>query len=339
MSILVIYAGGTIGMQPGKAGLAPVPGALTGRLRQLLPDAELIEYAPLLDSSAMGPAHWNRIGADIAERAHRYDGFLVLHGTDTLAWTASALSMLLRGLNKPVLLTGAMRPWFESGSDAPGNVASALALLSEHGGFAEVGVVMANRLWRGSRVRKLDCDRDDAFAAPNEPPLGQFVAGRWQLTSSRFLPALEKGVAFVPFNAAARVLHAQLAPGFTVDWLADALRASAPDALLLQSFGSGNLPDHAGLLTALAELATQVPVVNLSICPAGRARPGLYAAGVLSGRAMMLDGGQMTPEAALAKLYAVLRSEGGAEARSRAFAENWCGEHGEANSPIDGVVV
>ncbi|MBM3114673.1 asparaginase [Jeongeupia naejangsanensis] len=326
-------------MQPGPAGLAPVPGALTERLQQLAPDADLIEYTPLLDSSAMGPAHWNRIATDIIGRGYEYDGFLVLHGTDTLAWTASALSMLLRGLNKPVLLTGAMRPWFEPGSDAPGNVKAALALLGRPEGFAEVGVVMANQLWRGCRVRKLDCDDDDAFAAPNELPLGRFAAGGWEFALARFrLPA--KGVSpdVLPVNDAARVLHVQLAPGFSVEWLADALRNAAPDALLLQSFGSGNVPAHPDLLSVLADLAVRIPVVNLSICPRGTARPGLYAAGVLADGAM-LDGGQMTPEAALTKLYAVLREGHGVEARARAFVEDWCGEHGEADSTTGRAVV
>ncbi|GHD63516.1 asparaginase [Jeongeupia chitinilytica] len=335
MSILVIYAGGTIGMQPGVAGLAPVPGALTGRLKQLLPESDLLEYDPLLDSSAMGPAHWNRIAGDIAERADDYEGFLVLHGTDTLAWTASALALLLRGLNKPVILTGAMRPWFESDSDAPCNVAAALALLDNACGFAEVGVVMAGRLWRGCRVRKVDCDHDDAFAAPNEAPLGVFDDGRWHLEVARFRRT-DQALHFEPFDTAVRVLHLQLAPGFTTGWLASALRQGPPHALLLQSFGSGNLPSDPALLAVLGELAARIPVVSLSICPRGRARPGLYAASLQSGGGL-LDGGEMTPEAALAKLYLVLGY--GHAKRAGAFLDDCVGERGEADSPVRPAVV
>nr|WP_200917919.1 asparaginase domain-containing protein [Jeongeupia sp. HS-3] len=327
-------------MQPGNDGLAPVAGALTARLRQLAPDAELLEYQPLLDSSAMGPLHWNRIAGDIVARSDRYAGFVVLHGTDTLAWTASALALLLRGLGKPVILTGAMRPWFEQGSDAPGNVAAALALADRASAFVEVGVVMAGQVWRGCRVRKLDCDHDDAFGAPNEASLGVFVDGSWQLDTARLRkPACAMAeMAFIPLDVSARVLHVQLAPGFTAAWLAEALRYAEPDALLLQSFGSGNLPDQAALLEVLAALAARIPVVNLSICPRGSARPGLYAASHLSG-AVLLDGAGMTPEAALAKLYAVTARSQDLATRQVAFLADWAGEHGEGDSPGGAVVV
>ncbi|AOX99651.1 asparaginase [Jeongeupia sp. USM3] len=334
MPILVIYAGGTIGMRPGPGGLAPEAGALAGPLQALATDAKLVEYEPLLDSSAMGPAHWNRIAADIAAHRDAFDGFLVLHGTDTLAWTASALALQLRGLGKPVVLTGAMRPWFEPGSDAPDNVAAALALLRADSPFAEVGVVMAGRLWRGCRVRKLDCDHDDAFAAPNEAPLGAWSDGRWALDAAR-LQVPGAMAAVMPFDPTARVLHVQLAPGCTPAWLASALERDPPDALLLQSFGSGNLPDDAGLRRVLAGLAARIPVVNLTLCPRGRTRPGLYAASADGG---LIDGGMMTPEAALAKLHAVLLLPGLAE-QGRAFVTGWVGECGEADSLAVGGVV
>ncbi|WP_148716357.1 asparaginase [Chitinolyticbacter meiyuanensis] len=303
MRIRVIHTGGTIGMRPGPHGLATAPGWLAGELMRQYPYVDVHEYVQLLDSSSMTPADWVRIAQDVAESAEGYDGFLVLHGTDTLAWTAAALAYQLQGLGKPVLLTGAMRPWGAAESDAPRNVAAALAWL-ESAHQATIGVVFAGRLWPATRVRKMDCDALDAFSAPNAAALAVFEAGGWQLAMTS--NALTIGEPLQPLAADARVLHLTLAPGCNADWLAAQLRQSPPDGLLLSTYGSGNAPAHPALLEVLTRLAGRIPMVNLTACPRGTVAMGQYAAGNALAAAGLWSGGDMTPEAALVKLHWLL---------------------------------
>ncbi|SMC28295.1 L-asparaginase [Andreprevotia lacus DSM 23236] len=332
MSLLVIYTGGTLGMRAGPQGLAPAPAWLSGLLAEHYPGLTVREYTPLLDSSAMGPADWNRIGSDIAAHADQFDGFVVLHGTDTLAWTASALSFMLQGLGKPVVLTGAMLPWEVDGSDAPGNVAAALAL-AQDGRMQEVAVVFAGVAYRGCRVRKVDCEAAAAFASPNAPALGRFdpQAERWQLTRQSSTPGgdIAPAFRFQPVADYARIVQLALAPGHTPAALAGLLQPDLLDGVVLQSFGAGNLPDPPVLLAALARCAGRVPLVNLSLCPQGRTTPGQYAAGSALAALGVWDGADMTPEAALAKLYWLAGQGLDLPARRALFERDLLGERGE----------
>lgn len=319
--ILCLYTGGTIGCQPGKTGLAPAPGILSVPLAELAThlsatlQLEILEYPQLLDSSSMGPADWNRIGADIATRHDEFDGFVVLHGTDTLANTAAALSFQLENLTKPVLITGSQRPWFTSGSDAPANVA--LALKNAIGGWAGVRVAFGGRLLPAPRVRKSDADLDRAFSAPN-------WNGIWAE------PLAANGPAHcVTVNPAARILGIKLYPGFSCDWLANALTIPL-QGLVLETFGSGNLPDHAGLAAALEQQATAgAVIVNCSQCHAGMIRQGHYAASNILNRTGALPAGDMTSEAAFAKLYYLLASRASLGTIRTDFSRNLRGEVSE----------
>ncbi len=128
----------------------------------------------------MTPHDWNRIGQDISDRINLADAFVVLHGTDTLAYTAAALSFMLAGIAKPVLITGAQRAWESDNSDAPRNVEAAL-LLARSGGYRGVGVVFDGMLLQGNRVRKADCEADAAFASPNQAPVALTFGQGWAL--------------------------------------------------------------------------------------------------------------------------------------------------------------
>ncbi|MBB5190336.1 L-asparaginase [Silvimonas terrae] len=310
-------------MRPGPDGLAPVPGFLTQTLQARYPMVQVLEYAPLLDSSDMTPADWNRIATDIAQRAEQYDGFVVLHGTDTLAWTAAALSFVLAGLGKPVVVTGAQHPWEAAKSDAPGNVADAIGLAAS-GALAEVAVVFAGVAYRGNRVRKMDCERDAAFDSPNCPPLGQRFGNGWALNSLPLPQPAHQGL--LPVKPGARVVRLTLAPGFSASWLAQSLLVAPLDGVVLETYGSGNVPADAELKAAIEQLARQALVVNCTQCAAGAVQMGLYASSKSLLEAGVLNAHDMTPEAAIAKLYWVCGQTEDLAERRQLFGQNRAGE-------------
>ncbi|MEJ2794488.1 asparaginase domain-containing protein [Iodobacter sp. LRB] len=298
--IRVIYTGGTIGMLPGSDGYAPAPDYLQQQLQSLYPGLSVLEYSPLLDSSEMTPALWNRIAADIAADYDDYDGFVVLHGTDTMAYTASALSYMLENLAKPVVVTGSQIPWCEPGNDAIEHVAAALALASVPD-FCEVAVVFAGLCLRGNRVRKVDCDGMAAFASPNLPALGLWQAGHWEMSAMALAMTKPTGsFRLQPVAENARIVAAKLAPGFSAEWLASSL--TGLDGVVLETFGAGNAGSQPALMKALAE---QNLVVNCTPCLQGSVKMGRYAVSGSLTALGVLDGADMTPEAALAKLYYV----------------------------------
>ncbi len=316
--ILCLYTGGTLGCLPSPQGLAPAPGVLHEHIAELArhlsdaPQIEVLEYPQLLDSSSMGPADWNRIGTDIAARHADYDGFVVLHGTDTLAYTAAALSFQLENLAKPVLVTGAQHPWFMENSDAPANVSAALK--NALGGWSGVRVVFGGRLLPGPRVRKADADNNQAFAAPNWD-------GHWPKNTAPDTPAR-----CITIDPQARIIGIKLYPGFSNDWLATVL-APPLQGIVLETFGSGNLPNHAGIIAALEQQAQAgAIIVNCTQCHAGHVQQGHYAASHALERIHALPAGDMTAEAALTKLYYLQAITNSPESMRAGFMQNLRGE-------------
>ena len=175
-SIYVAYTGGTIGMQRSEHGYIPVSGHLQRQLalmpefhRPEMPDFTIHEYQPLMDSSDMTPEDWQHIADDIKAHYDDYDGFVILHGTDTMAFTASALSFMLENLGKPVIVTGSQIPLAELRSDGQINLLNALYVAANYP-INEVSLFFNNRLYRGNRTTKAHADGFDAFASPNLAP-------------------------------------------------------------------------------------------------------------------------------------------------------------------------
>ena len=163
-------------MKATDSGYAPVPGHLTAQVRDRpelreVPSSSITEYEPLLDSANARPADWLRIARDIVEHRHHYDGFVVLHGTDTMAYTASALAFLLRGLGKPVIITGSQIPLGVLRSDGRQNFLTAV-LVAARDDVKEVCLVFGSKILRGARAVKSSASGFEAFASPNLPPLG-----------------------------------------------------------------------------------------------------------------------------------------------------------------------
>ncbi|MFN2321744.1 MAG: type I asparaginase [Trueperaceae bacterium] len=314
--VALLHTGGTVGMVRGDDGAyAPRAGALAQALARLpelhdprLPDVRLEELDTLLDSSDVRPADWqrfaDRIAAALEDGAH---GVVVLHGTDTMAYAASALAFLLDGLPGPVVVTGSQVPLAELRSDARDNLITSL-LLAATPGWAEVAVYLGGDLLRGCRTTKVSTHGFDAFESPNLPPLADVgVDVTWRHDLLR-RPA--RGALRVHRLADVDVVALRLFPGITAETLRNVLRDPVR-GLVLETYGSGNAPSRDPELLAVVRdaVARGLVVVNVTQCLRGSVRMGTYAAGRALADAGVVSGGDLTAEAALAKLL-VLLSQG-----------------------------
>ena len=319
-------------MRPTVHGYAPAPGYLADQLAALpefghadVPEIELHEHDPILDSSNMRPAHWLAIARDIVARADEFDGFVVVHGTDTMAYTASALAFMLRGLGKPVVLTGSQIPLCELRSDARDNLLTALLLAAGEPPVPEVGLFFGARLLRGCRAVKVNATGFDAFDSPNHPPLatvGVDLAVDW---SSVRPPG--GALRALPERLDATVGALRLFPGISADLVHNAL-APPLEGLVLETYGAGNAPDDdPELLAAIAEATARgVVVVDCTQCLRGTVALGAYATGAALLRAGVIPGFDLTAEAALAKLVYLLSSERRPHEVRELMQRNLCGE-------------
>jgi len=309
--ILIVHTGGTIGMETTPDGLRPMA-QFAAVLRQWLPEAQgpapmpeidIVELATLFDSADLTPAHWLRIAGDLAHHWHAYDGFVVLHGTDTMAWTASALSFLLQGADKPVILTGSQVPLAVAGSDAPDNLRMALALASDPR-LCEVGICFGHELLRGNRASKIATRSFHAFASNNYPPLAKWEGGL-RVYEERLLPAREKSF-FIPERIDPQAVAAlTVYPGLSAAMVEAVLAVPGVKALVLRSYGLGNMPmaDVRLLDVMAAATARGVVIVNITQCPFGAVAQDIYATGAAYARLGVMAGGDMTLEAACTKLH------------------------------------
>lgn len=308
--LYIAYTGGTIGMCRTADGYAPAPGFLAAQMAEMpelrdprMPTYDINEYTPLLDSSNMTPADWFRIAQDIVAHYDAYDGFIVLHGTDTMAYTASALPFLLQGLRKPVILTGSQIPLCEIRNDARANLIASMVIAAEHP-VPEVCLYFGNKLLRGCRSVKVDADGLDAFDSPNYPPLG-VVGVEVRIDWSHVAPTPSTtGLSLVAPIVQATVGAFRIFPGLSPALLRNILQPPL-HGLVLETYGVGNAPDRDEAFLAEIRAATQrgVVIVNCTQCLRGSVRQGEYAAGAALARAGVISGYDMTAEAALCKLF------------------------------------
>lgn len=330
--ICILYTGGTIGMRRGTRGYEPGPGlgellpvALPSLLEDSVPAYEVVEYDRLIDSADAGYGDWTRIAADIAARYDRYAGFVVLHGTDTMAYAASALSFMLAGLRKPVIVTGSQIPLRESRNDARNNLLTAL-LLAAHHPVPEVCLYFNGRLLRGNRSTKVQAEGFDAFDSPNAPWLGE-VGIRIQVDADEIRPAAATEAFEIHTDAQPAVAVLQVFPGMD-GRLPKRVLDAGYRGLVLRSYGVGNAPAAGkGLLEALQQATAQgVVVVNVSQCLQGRVVAGQYATGAALADAGVIGGADMTTEAAFTKLAHLLAGGLQPVELGRLMAENLHGE-------------
>lgn len=322
-NLFVLYTGGTIGMLDTPAGLAPA-GGFDARMREHLAERadaprlkwSLREMSPLLDSANMQQANWLAMREAIVEAVEGggHDGVLVLHGTDTLAYSAAALSFLLLGLPVPVLLTGSMLPAGAPNSDAWDNLVGALKLV-ERGLEDGVQLYFHGQLLHGCRASKLRSEAFDAFSAPARHREGE---------RAKALPALlDYRQRRQPVNLAVLPVF----PGLAAEHLSGLFDAGVR-GLVLECYGSGTGPsDNQALLDVLhAARQRGVMVVAISQCPEGSVVFDTYAAGSKLRDTGLISGGGMTREAALGKLFALLGLGLDVQAAEHWFTLDLCGE-------------
>ncbi|MFT7007689.1 MAG: L-asparaginase [Colwellia sp.] len=310
--IYVAYTGGTIGMKHSSEGFVPVEGHLTNSINALpefhrheMPEFTINEYQPLIDSSNMTPSDWQRIADDIKTHYDDYDGFVVLHGTDTMAYTSSALSFMFENLSKPIIVTGSQIPLSQLRSDGQVNVLNSLYIAANYP-INEVGLFFNNKLYRGNRSIKAYADGFNAFDSPNMPPL--LEAGiNISVVAGQIASCVELEQEVTVHNITPQpigVVH--LYPGISSDVIKNTIRQPVK-ALILRSYGVGNAPQDPDLLACLAQAKQQnIVVINCSQCIKGTVNMSGYATGNALNQVGVISGHDMTLEATLTKLHYLL---------------------------------
>ncbi|WP_110656241.1 asparaginase [Salinicola halimionae] len=315
-SILVIYTGGTIGMRNSDRGLvaagdfgtrmAAALSALPPGRRSELPDYVVWESPAPIDSSSATPEDWATLAALIAERYQDHAGFVVIHGTDTLAWCASSLAFQLQGLTKPVIVTGSQKPLESDDSDAITNLEASLAFAAQTA-VREVCVSFGGHLLRGCRARKWYTQDALGFESPNWPLLGEMVDHCPIIYTPRCWPARGAPRFELDSGRPPVVIRLALWPGIRAQDVARWLEDDSLRGVVIECWGSGNLPEDDALLGVLARASAEGKVmVAVSQCPVGGINPGAYATGQTLKEIDILSGDDMTPEAAHSKLTHLL---------------------------------
>ncbi len=311
--ILIIYTGGTIGMIEDIKTGALMPFDFTHliesvpKVKMLNFDIDNVQFEQPIDSSDMNPAHWSQITRIIADNYEKYDGFVVLHGTDTMAYTASVLSFMLEGLNKPVIITGSQLPIGEVRTDGEENLITALQIAAardEHKRpiVREVAILFDDYLWRGNRASKQSSDNFDAFKSSNYPPLAKIGLGI-NFNYDALLRHSEK-IPFTPhFDLDTNVSVVDIFPGMSEQTLRHMLGAPGVKGVVLRTFGAGNCPTVSWFREAIEETVKRGAVVlNVTQCHNGFVHPRLYLAGKLLANTGIVPGHDITVEAAVTKM-------------------------------------
>ena len=312
-SVLVVNAGGTIGMVGTPHGYAPVPGGLGPYLEWIVENSRgelapitFLELDPPIDSANATPDSWRQIASILFQRRSDHAGFVVLHGTDTMAYTSSALSFLLPSFGKPVVVTGSQIPIARIRSDGRQNFIGALEVAAD-GGIPEVTLLFGDTLLRGNRAMKVDASGLDAFDSPRFPPLADIGIG---IVVNHQAVRAGEGDPRLTAGELGNVASVRLFPGFSASILANICQPPL-QGLVIEAYGAGNGPSEDREFLAAIESATAagVVVVIVTQCVRGSVQPGAYATGSALIRAGAVPGFDMTCEAALTKL-AVLLGEG-----------------------------
>ena len=329
--VLIIYTGGTIGMKRTEKGYAPVSGFLGEAISAMedmkshnAPLWDLHEMSPLLDSSDMSVKEWNKIAEVIYTNYGKYDGFVVLHGTDTMAYTASALSFILHGLDKPVILTGSQIPLSEIRSDGRDNLVTSLIIAAD-GVANEVCLYFSGKLLRGNRAVKMSADQLVAFDSPNYPHLADVGISIKYNHSAMGIPGGKK-FEMRPFkNVPIGVL--KVFPGIQFGLFEDIMTEKL-SGIVLETFGAGNIPMGNGdLLPIIKKAFSAGAVITVcSQCPSGTVTLGAYETSSQLKGAGAVSGRDMTTEAAVAKLYHLFSIDASKEEVKRLMEKNIAGE-------------
>ena len=330
--ILIVSTGGTIACSESENGLVPtataeaflayLPDRMTGDF-----DISLLDLFQL-DSSSIGPVHWIQMAEAIRSRYDEFDGFLITHGTDTMAYSASALSFLLAGARKPIVLTGAQLPADVPGSDGPANLKTAFQ--SFYTGFTSVMIAFCGQLIRGCRSSKLRTHSFNAFESINVPPLMDFSSNDHGYQPPEQEPApvsAEELFGTEPFKIDSRVGLLKIYPGMPPALLTSMAQLGYR-GLVIELFGIGNFPtEEPALMDALHTLAERgMIIVTKSQCTYEPSDSDVYAAGRQLSGVRPISAKDMTTEAAMTKLMWALGKTSQPEQIRHLFSQNVAGE-------------
>lgn len=335
-SILLICTGGTITMSvdPGTGSLAPFK---FDQIYRHIPELnkfnlriDSVQFDPLLDSSEVGPAQWIKIAETIYHAYDKYDGFVVLHGTDTMAYTASALSFMLEHLQKPVILTGSQLPIGMVRTDGKENLITAIeiAAAKEYGAamVPEVCIFFENTLWRGNRTTKKNAELFNAFGSYNYAALA--TAGV-HIRYNRSVIHHARGQQHLILHRAldTNIAILKLFPGISEAYMHAIFNIHGLRAVVLESFGAGNAPSHKWFVNLIRKATENgIVIVNVTQCNTGSVEMGRYKTSVHLLDAGVISGYDITTESAITKLMFLLGHYDDPDEIRKQMGQSFCGE-------------
>ena len=315
-NILLIYTGGTIGM---------IKDSATGALKSFdfdellshIPEIKLLDcniktvsFKNPIDSSNMNPNHWVQIAEIIRTHYSENDGFVILHGSDTMSYTASALSFMLENLAKPVIFTGSQLPIGDLRTDAKENLITSIQIAAlQHNGkpqIQEVGLYFEYKLYRANRTTKINAEDFDAFASLNYPHLIESGVHLKINTSKLYRPNPARKLD-VHLELATDIVLLKIFPGINEHTISHILSNPQLKGLIIETYGSGNAPTEEWFIKQLKDvIKREIPVINITQCPGGSVAMGQYETSVLLKNIGVISGKDITTETAVTKLMYLL---------------------------------
>lgn len=337
-SILMIYTGGTIGMKQDPEDLTLKPfnfEQIVEEVPELKKFGCIIDsytFDPVIDSSDVDAGFWKSLASIIEENYSRYDGFVILHGTDTMSYSASMLSFMLEGLEKPVIFTGSQLPIGVARTDGKENLISAveIACAKDSDGHAvvpEVCIFFDSLLMRGNRTTKYSAEEFKAFISPNYPPLAE--AGINIKYNRLFInrPSQWGKKLQVRKDICQNAAILKIYPGITPGIIGSVLGAQGLRAVLMETFGSGNAPSGEWFLECIREAAGKgIVIANVTQCMTGAVNMGVYATGKTLKEAGVVNGHDSTTESAITKLFFLMGQYSDNHKVKELFEKNLRGE-------------
>ncbi len=314
-TLLIIYTGGTIGMvkDPVSGALQPYPFEDIYKLMPVLRNFDYtlhsVSFDPLIDSSNVTTSFWIKLAGVIEDSYEKYDGFVVLHGTDTMAYSASMLSFMLENLNKPVIFTGSQLPMGVIRTDGRDNFINAIEIAAARVNgrpmVPEVAIYFENKLMRGNRTNKYNAENFNAFLSGNYPPLAEVGVHIRYNTEMILKPdALPLKVHKELDNS---VLILKLFPGIAGVVVKNALNIEGLKGVILETYGAGNAPTDAWFIDALTQaIGKGIIIYNVTQCKGGAVDMGKYETSVKLSQIGVVGGYDITTESAIAKMMYLL---------------------------------